>query len=648
MPDDTPKAEPDATAPEVAVEPPPSKMGRKRNVATKMIQMAELEAALIEGRPISQTVLQYAEACEITGRQAWEDYKRIQEKWALQAAEVRNNPNLGLGQAILRRNQLFRAAVTNNNLELALEVEKDRGKLLDLYMFDHAQRKDAVTGGRAATDMGKYVSDPAGYFRDVLKIELTPDQEALTKAALLPPYRVKARAGHSVGKTCWAAGMVNWFFDTHDPGVVISTAPTFRDVKDVLWAEVRIQRKRAGLPDAFGGANAPSMATSENHWAKGFTARKGESFQGRHHKYMLFVFDEDEGIEETYFRTTDTMFDPGGNHIWISIGNPTTTTSQSYREEQSVGADKSPKWKLFTLSCLNHPNVKAALEGKPLPVPGAVTLEQISQWVQDWCSPIEARDATTTDVEWLPGSGKWFRPGPIFQSRVLGIRPTISSDSIWSEQVWTLAETNALPLDPRWQPEIGVDVARFGDDWTVIHGRQGPSSIYHEQGNGWDTTVTAGRVIEAAKALAAAYNKTRGDCPYLKADDVLIKVDDDGVGGGVTDLLRANGMSVLAINAGSVAVRSKDYPRRRDELWIEVSDNAKRKYLDLSRLTPEVLARLKQQALACKYTLDYAGRRLVEPKHEVKKRIGRSPDDMDALNLAYAGGGVDYPEMIVN
>ena len=612
---------------------------RGRNHAKRAADLVLLEQALIDGVLISQAVAVYAKTIGISTRQGWADYQMIKAAWAREALSIRNDPDRGLGQAILRRDQMYRACMKNQDLEQALKVEQDRSKLLDLYEFDKQERtkdKEVGSSGRAAT-MAKYKDDPVGYATDILKITLTPDQQEIARGLLTPPYRIKARAGHSVGKTFIGAMLVNWWYDTRDPGIVITTAPTLRDVCDLMWAEVRLQRNAAGLSDDFTGDSAPHMSSGQDHWAKGYTARKGESFQGRHRPRMLFIFDEDEGIEPSYYRTTDTMFDPAGHHAWLSIGNPTTTTSQSYREEQLSSADGNPKWNLFTLSCLNHPNIAAGLAGLTVPVPGAVTVAQVDQWVQDWCDPIDARDKTESDFEWRPNSGKWYRPGPIFQSRVLGQRPTQSTNAIWSESAFNHAVANPLVWRPDDFPELGVDVARFGDDWTCIHGRQGPCSTYYATGNGWATTATRDRVIEACNELARRYNSLKDwNCPALDPKEIAVKIDDDGVGGGVTDMLRELGYNVVPINAGTRSDDPENYPRRRDELWFEVAKRAKEGSLDLSRLDKDTIGKLRTQAMAPKYSLDFSGRRVVEPKVITKKILGRSPDDMDALNLSFS------------
>lgn len=183
----------------------------------------------------------------------------------------------------------------------------------------------------------KYPHDPVGYARNVLKIKTIWERQAeIARALLKPPHKVMVRSGHNVGKTFLAAWIVNWWFDSFDPGVVISTAPRQMDVVDLLWKEVRMQRQRAGLPNCFIGPRAPEMYTAPNHYAKGYTASRGESFQGRHDAKMLFVFDEATGVDPMYWTTTKTMFKPEEGHAWLTILNPTDTTSQAYLEEHGA------------------------------------------------------------------------------------------------------------------------------------------------------------------------------------------------------------------------------------------------------------------------------------------------------------------------
>lgn len=484
-------------------------------------------------------------------------------------------------------------------------------------------------------DPHAYAHDPEGYVRDVLKSRFIWEKQIeIMKALHEPPYKVLVKAGHSVGKTYIAAATVNYWYDSFNPSVGITTAPTARDVIDLLWTEVRLQRQRAGLGDLQ--PKAPEMRTGDDHYAKGYTARDGTSFQGRHRDRMLFVFDEAIGVDSTFWNTTKTMFKAEHGHAWLVIFNPTDTTSQAYLEEQS-GA-----WKVFSLSSLDHPNIAAELAGEPPPVPNAVGVSQVDEWIVDWCRPIDESERTETDIEWR---GEWFRPGPEMEARALGLWPSQGTYGVWSEALWRVctelrpgesqADKLQIPLDAI--PEIGCDVARHGDDDTSFHARWGNASWHHEDVNGWRTTQTTGRLIELAREMAERANVVRRKLKMheIKPEEVPIKVDDDGIGGAVTDLLLERGFNVIAVRSGTQAFDPTRYPNRRSELWFSTSRKALGGGVWFGRLDKATQHTLKTQALAPRWKLDSAGRRVVEKKDETKEKIGRSPDSMDAVNLAY-------------
>lgn len=535
--------------------------------------------------------------------------------------------------------------MTPDPASLAAPLARRLRRLYSRSQVRAASSPDRATGGDSV-NLARYRTDPVGYARDVLRVTLTADQEQILRAL---PGRVKINSGHSVGKTFLAAVIANWWFDTRDPGVVITTAPTERDVVDLLWTEIRLQRRRAGLPMYFVGPSAPEMRTSEDHWAKGYTARKGESFQGRHRPSMLFIFDECEGVEPVYWDTTSTMYKPGSeeDHCWVAIGNPLTTTSRSYLEDLAVDPDGNPKWNLYTLSCLNHPNVLAELRGERPPIPDAVGLGQVNQWVTDWAVQVHPGEAKPTDFQWPPESGRWFRPGPNFQGRVLGVRPTGGVDNVWS-----LGDFQKC-LETRWDPQhcwdmqfgitIGVDSSGFGDDDTCIHVRCGPVALHHESRNGWEHSRVAGRVKELCSQWSEWYNRmaTYGRPPLSPLDVDVVFEFDGGYGvavwghrgefenwrgvnvGGGSDALDPNGRPM--------------YANYRAELWFSSAGLARGGLIDLSRLPKDAIAKLRLQLTTPFYENRPDGTRLVEPKKKVKERMnGKSPDDADALIISHA------------
>ncbi len=422
------------------------------------------------------------------------------------------------------------------------------------------------------------------------------------------------KASHSIGKSHLGGGLVNWFYDCFRPSVTLTTAPTHLQVTDVLWKEVRVQRQgRPGLQP-----KAPRMEDAPDHYAVGYTANTGDAFQGRHDASVFILFDEATGIGGEFWEAAEGMM-TGENCYWLNFLNPTDTTSRAYEEEMKGN------FHVVTVSALDHPNIAAELQGIPAPYPKAVRLSWIESRLAEWCDKMPAGDEKASDVEFPPGSGNWYRPGPLFEGRVLGRWPSASTYSVWSEAKWQAALVpQSIPDEPT---EIGCDVARFGDDFTSMTVRRGGCALHHETHNGWSTSQTAGRLKELVREYAQP-----GETPQT----VSVKVDDDGVGGGVVD--QKGEYKFEPVSGAHKALQPRDYPNRRSEMWFAVSERADRGELDLSRLPQSMLTLMRRQAMAPTWKLDSDGRRVVERKEDTKKRINRSPDDMDAINLAFAPG----------
>ncbi len=453
--------------------------------------------------------------------------------------------------------------------------------------------------------------NPLYYAKQILEVEWWFKQQEIVEALILHK-RVFVKAGNGPGKTFLAGGLVNWFYDTEPRGLCLTTAPTGQQVKDVLWKEVRVQR-----PSLLGlQPKAPRMESGPDHFAVGYTAESAEAFQGRHAEKLFLVFDEATGIHADFWEAGEGMQPT----YWLVMLNPTDTASRAYEEEIKDG------WHVISLNGLEHPNVIAALAGEPIPYPKtSLTLEWVLDRTKDWCTPIKQEDARSADIEFPPGSGIWLRPGPLFEARVLGRWPSSGSTSIWTEAMW---KSCLIPTELEQEPlQIGCDVARFGDDFTSMSVRRGNCALWHETHNGWDTSQTAGRL----KQLCGQY-ADEGEDPKT----VKVCIDDDGVGGGVTD--QKDGYNFQAVSGANTANDKNDYPNRRSEAWFVVSERADEGRLDLSRLPADMLRLIQRQVMSPTWKLDSAGRRVVEPKADTKKRLGRSPDDADALNLAFGTG----------
>ncbi len=282
----------------------------------------------------------------------------------------------------------------------------------------------------------RYQNDPAGYAHDILGVHWWERQQEVARA-LLRHRRVFVKASHGVGKSFLAGGLVNWFFDCFDPGLCITTAPNSRQVKDILWKEIRAQRPRQAREVLL--PRACRMETDPEHVAVGYTARNDSGFQGRHAEHVLIVFDEATGVDATFWDAAEGMM-TSLHCYWLAILNPTDTASRAYEECQRKG-----KWHVMEISALEHPNIAADLAGKPAPYPRAVRLEWVQGRVREWCTPVGASDRRAGDFPFPAGSETWYRPGPLFESRVLGRWPTQGSLAVWTEAVWNLCLARQVP-----------------------------------------------------------------------------------------------------------------------------------------------------------------------------------------------------------
>ena len=178
------------------------------------------------------------------------------------------------------------------------------------------------------------------------------------------------------------------------------------------------------------------------------------------------------------------------------------------------------------------------------------------------------------------------------------------------------ARRTLRPDDIKDAPRIlGVDPARFGDDRSVIFARQGLQAFAPAVFRGIDN-------MELAARVAAKIQDWKPDAVFI----------DSGAGAGVIDRLRQLGHDVVEVPFGGKATNPALFLNRRGEMWFEVAD-----WLRMGGAIPNDSA-LKQELATPIYWYDAAGRRVLEPKDDIKKRLqgGGSPDLADALALTFA------------
>ena len=438
------------------------------------------------------------------------------------------------------------------------------------------------------------VPTPLEFASDVLGVELWAKQREVL-SALVKHRRVAVKSGNGLGKGFCAAVALLWFIHAHkDAAIALSTAPTFRQVRHVLWRQVRrLYRPNAQL---LGGKMLDTRwEISDDRYAMGLSAENADQFQGFHSPNMLIVVDEAEGVSDEIYEAIEavmTTADP----LLLLIGNPTTVTGafrRAFYEERQL-------YHNITISALDSPNV---LAGKTV-VPGLTS----ARWVE------ERRET-------------WGEDNPIYRARVLGEFPDQAEDTLiglsdveaaaqrWkAEKEGVAGETEGETIDIPGEVVLAVDVARFGSDRSVILRRQGSRVLEIRTFRDMDTMQLAGWV-------AAAIRETSPE---------RVCVDEIGVGAGVVDRLKEQGHPVKGIN---VARRA-----RQERLFANVRAEG---YWRLKELfaTGEISIpddhQLMGELAALRYSFDSQGRVLMESKEAMRQRGLPSPDKADALMLAF-------------
>ena len=461
----------------------------------------------------------------------------------------------------------------------------------------------------------RFASSPQAYARDVLGVRWWAKQIEIANS-VRDGRRTAVFSGHSTGKTHAIGGIVQWHFDCFDPSITLTTAPNWESVHDLLWGEVKSQRP----VNALGRLLDLKLDGSPIHYAKGHNAENSAGFQGRHEQRQLIVLDEAQGIPGYIWEASNSMMTAPDCKMLVS-GNPTETSGEFYDLRDD------PDWNVIHISCLEHPNVIAALRGEPAPFPKAVSLLWVEEMIKEHCQLTAELDADC--FEFPPGSGNYYSPDDIFRPRVLGLFPKQASNSVFGESSIEAARVSNAMWAESDSFELGGDIARYGNDLTVLYIRRGPVVLkryaYAKQG----LMETVGRIVEALQDIGTEY----GIDPRI----VGLSIDDGGMGGGVTDRLRELDYSVNAINFGERALRPEDYYNRGSELWFVLARRAQNMNLNLSRLSNDVYRKVSAELRARRYKIQSDKTLRVESKDDLRKRLGRSPDDADALILSFAG-----------
>lgn len=412
--------------------------------------------------------------------------------------------------------------------------------------------------------------------------------------------RIARTSGHGIGKSALVAWIILWAISTFEDTKGVVTANTENQLKTKTWAELAKWHRLFIGKELFEMAATALYSKDPEHertWRIDmvpWSERNTEAFAGLHNqgKRILIVFDEASAIPDVIHEVTEgALTDQNTEIIWAMFGNPTRNKGRF--REAFPGGKFAHRW------------LTKAIDSRTVP---GTNLKQFKEWVEDF-----GEDSDFVRV------------------RVRGVFPRTDAISFIGYELARLAAERELPLYgyalPNSSPVIlGVDVARFGDDATVVYPRQGLDARSRPP-----TIIRKTDLMSQARQISQIFID-------LKARAVMM--DSGGVGGGLVDILRSMNIPVWEVDFGSnpdgINVKQgTKYYNKRAEIW-----GALRDWLAngcIIREVPGQEATLIDELTAPTYGFAGDDEEIqLEKKKDMRRRGVPSPNVADALACTFA------------
>lgn len=363
------------------------------------------------------------------------------------------------------------------------------------------------------------------------------------------------------------------------------------NLKSGLWKELAVWREASPVLRAAFDLTTESIRSRTHPMLHHLDARTypksadsqalGRTLSGLHSPWLIYLLDESGDMPPAVGRAAEQGMSGNPERCVIAMaGNPTSHDGLLF---QAAG----PQRHLWTV-------------------------------IQITGDPDDADRSPRVDIEWAREQINLYgRENPWVMSALLGLFPPSSINALLGPDEMNAALGKHLREDQYnfSQKRLGIDVARFGDDSTVIFPRQGLAAFPFVVMRNARGPAIAARIIAA---------KTKWSSEAELIDDT------GGWGAGAIDAAQLGGVNLLPINASG----SPDDPRyenKRAEMNFRASEWVKRG--GALPNSPELV----RQACAVTYTFSPRGKFIVEPKEIIKKKLGgKSPDEWDAFCLTFA------------
>jgi hypothetical protein len=459
-------------------------------------------------------------------------------------------------------------------------------------------------------DIGRFVLDPLGFTRyafpwnsgpllgqSIRKFQeevLGQIRDHLAGPNRFQPLQLAICSGHGIGKSALIAFILNWAMSTCDDCRGIITAGKEEQMATKTWPEVskwfnlalnrhwwEVTATKIHIKEA---RHRDSWRIDRVTWSK----ENVDTFAGLHNqgKRIIVIFDESSTIDDRIWEVTEgALTDEKTEIIWLAFGNPTQNTG---RFRECFGKFK-------------HRWVQKQIDSRTVE---GTNKELYAKWVSDW-----GEDSDFVRI------------------RVRGEFPRAGSSQFIAGDVVAAARKRDVGDQSKAYKILSVDVARFGDDQTIIGYRQGLRARTLDKIRGWDT-IQVGRQV-----IMRIIEELPRSCV----------IDGDGIGGGVTDYVRTylpqvwkerfnadlpSWFRLEEFHGGSTPVDGFMYFNRRAEVWGNMRD-----WLVTGQIPDD--AELEADLTGPEYFHSNKNQIQLEKKDDMKSRGLSSPDCGDMLAMTF-------------
>lgn len=419
---------------------------------------------------------------------------------------------------------------------------------------------------------------------DIIKQEL--DKRDHSPEEVFAAIQIAVASGHGIGKTSLVAWLIHWFICCYPNPQIVVTAGTQAQLEKKTWRELAKWHKISLQREWFEWtATKFYLKESPDTWfaaAIPWSEHNSDAFAGTHERYVMVIMDEASTIADIIWEVAEGAMTTE-RCIWIAFGNPVRNTG---------------RFKACFTKFRDY-------------------------WITRKVDSRKAKMANKTQIaQWLKQYGE---NSDFFRKRVKGDFPVMASNQLISEATVDACRNFHAVGYETFPIFVTCDVARFGDDRTVVMVNQGRKLheciVMHHR----DT-------VEIYTKLVEVWNYWRE-----KNDRIGVFIDDIGVGGGVTDMCKkTHGMLVLGVNAGAAARKPEEFLNKRVEMWWDMARTLELGY-DLSSLSDVDFENLKQDLINIEYFIQpHSQKYQLEKVEDLKDRDLPSPDYGTALALRFA------------